>query len=102
MQLFTINATPVRVDVSEQENQGRVADYPSVVSDILLKKGYLGFTIREVLGFWQGVSEVSFEISVATDNGDGLLEVARELRQKYDQDSVMVTTPDREVSFVED
>lgn len=100
MELYTINATPVRVDVSKSVNKVRVREYPKVVSDVLLRHGFLGFTIRKVMGYWEGKSEVSFEISVATDDGTKLVQAAEELRDSFNQDSVMFTTPDRKVVFI--
>ena len=100
MELYTINATPVRVDVSQSVNKVRVREYPKVVSGVLLKHGFLGFTIRKVMGYWEGIPEVSFEISVATDDGTKLVQVAEELRDSFNQDSVMFTTPDRKVVLI--
>lgn len=102
MKLFTINATPARADVSEYENTVRINGYPKVVARILKRHGFDGFTIYQVQGYWMGESEVSFKIEIAMDDATTvrLLEVAGELRDMYNQDSVMVTYPNNTVDFI--
>lgn len=101
MQLFTINATPERFDVSEVENARRHKNYAITVSDILSSVGIDGFTIQQVEGYWQGLSEISYIITVATDNSEVIDNVAELLRDRYNQDAVMVTYPDNSVKFIE-
>ena len=102
MQLYTINATWVRPDDSGmtklQYRDGSI--YRRVVSDMLASYGIDGFTIQEVQGFWQGVAEQSYIITVATELG-GIDIVAEKLRSIYNQDAVMVTYPDGSVKFIE-
>lgn len=102
MKLYTINATPVRVDVSEYDNTLRVNNYPKVVAKILSSHGIDGFTIYQVQGYWMGESEDSFKIEIATDvkNAHTINSIAKELRDMYNQDSVMVTYPDGYVEFI--
>ena len=100
MQLFTINATPERYDVTKAENVKRHAGYASTVSSVLNTAGIDGFTIQEVQGYWQGVAEQSYIITVATELG-GIDIVAEKLRSIYNQDAVMVTYPDGSVKFIE-
>ena len=114
MQLYIINATPQRYDVSDDENARRHAGYATNVSDVLSRWGIDGFTIQEVQGYWQGKPERSYIITVAldkqipVDTGEGSLNsdtiikaVAGELRDMYNQDAVMVTYPDSSVKFIE-
>ena len=102
MQLYTINATWVRPDDSGmtklQYSDGGI--YKRVVSDMLASYGIDGFAIQEVQGFWQGVPEKSYIITVATDLG-GIDIIAEKLRSIYNQDAVMVTYPDGSVKFIE-
>lgn len=100
MQLYTINATPERYDVSEEENLTRHKGYAQVVSSVLNTAGIDGFTMQEVQGYWQGVAEQSYIITVATDLG-GIDIIAEKLRSIYNQDAVMVTYPDNSVKFIE-
>jgi len=100
MKLYTINATPVRCDVSETENNTRVGYYSSFVAKTLSTHGIDGFTISKQNGYWQGEPEVSFKIEVATDKKQTIVEIATSLRDSYNQDSVMVTMPDNTVEFI--
>ena len=98
MKLYTITATPYHVRNKQEKNESLVACYPSNVSKILAKHGIDGFTIYQVHGYWEGKSEPSFKIEIATDGGVGM--IASELRDKYNQDAVMVTYPSGEVEFI--
>lgn len=105
MKLFTLNATPVRGDVSEYDNGQRVDNYPKTVARILARHGFDGFTIYKVDGYWEGTPEVSFKIEVAIDLGtttsyDKMAKISEELRDMYNQDSVMLTLPDNSVEFI--
>ena len=102
MQLYTINATPERYDVSEEENLTKHKGYAQVVSSVLNTAGIDGFTIQEVQGYWQGIPEKSYIITVATDKSSWHIDrVAELLRDRYNQDAVMVTYPDNSVKFIE-
>ena len=101
MQLYTINATPERYDVTPEDNVKRHKTYAIVVSNALASVGIDGFTIQEVQGYWQGVPERSYIITVATDNEGAIDKVAELLRDRYNQDAVMVTYPDNSVKFIE-
>jgi len=102
MQLYTINATPERHDVSEEENLTRHKIYAVVVSNALASVGIDGFTIQEVQGYWQGMPERSYIITVATDKSSWHIDrVAELLRDRFNQDAVMITYPDNSVKFIE-
>ena len=102
MQLFTINATPERYDVTKAENVKRHAGYARTVYNALSSVGIDGFTIQEVQGYWQGVAEQSYIITVATDlSSDVIDKVAEILRDMYNQDAVMVAYPDGSAKFIE-
>lgn len=102
MQLYTINATPERYDVSDEENLTRHKTYAITVSHALASVGIDGFAIQEVQGFWQGVAEKSYIITVLTDKSSCDIDrVAELLRNRYDQDAVMVTYPDGSAKFIE-
>lgn len=102
MRLYTINATPQRYDVSDEENAKRHLGYARYVSDALANFGIDGFTIQQVEGYWQGLSEISYIITVATDKGDLTIDMVCDmLRLQYNQDAVMVTYPDNSVKFIE-
>ena len=102
MQLYTINATPERYDVTEAENVKRHKNYDITVSHALASVGIDGFTIQEVQGYWKGIPEKGYIITVATDKSSWNIDrVAELLRDRYDQDAVMVTYPDGSVKFIE-
>lgn len=101
MQLYTINATPVREDASNEANAININQYPDVVAQVLKGWGFDGFTIYKVDGYWQGLPEVSFKIEIALDKDfSKVYNVAEELRDKFNQDSVMVTDSNNKVIFV--
>lgn len=100
MQLYTINATPVREDLTNDVNDGRVADYPQFVAALFTKYGIDGFTIYEVQGYWQGKAERSFKIEIASDTSVIVKKVCEQLRDTFNQDAVMLTNPDNSVEFI--
>lgn len=101
MKLYTINATCERTEYSKAINKARHNKYPDMVSHILQGYGIDGFTIQTVMGYWQGVSEQSYIITVATDDEQIIDNIAESLRYMYNQDAVMVTYPDNTVKFIE-
>ena len=101
MKLYTINATPHRFDDDYQTMVEKSAAYKGHVSGILEKIGIDGFTIYEVNGYWQGTPEQSFKIEVATDlDYEKIVAVCAKLRDDFNQDSVMLTSPDNSVEFI--
>lgn len=118
MKLFTINATPVQSKEQYMEhlgaampsdkvlsdtevekfNEAAIREYHKNVAELLANHGIDGFTIYQVQGYWKGTPEVSFKIEVATDGGVGM--IASELRDMFNQESVMVTMPDNTVEFI--
>lgn len=110
MKLYTINATPVRKDDSHERTVGLLAGYPGDVAELLHEYGIDGFTMYQVNGYWQGVPEVSFKIELALLEDEASYDIldarelvrciSEELRNTYNQDSVMVTLPDNTVEFI--
>lgn len=114
MKLYVLNATPVQskeqmveagyditeTNTVEHNNSVHLEEYPRVVSSLLQKYGIDGFTMYQVQGFWMGSSEVSFKIEIATDAAYKIRNIADELRTMYNQDSVMLTTPENSVEFI--
>ena len=101
MQLFKINATPVRAEYSVKTNQVACRKYPSQVAQILLNKFKIeGCTIENAIGVWQGQTEQSFTISIASEDVGLIRKVCKELQQRYNQDAVMLTLPDNTVEFI--
>ena len=98
MKLYVLNATPCKSDLSDYANQLRIDGYFKRVSEILASHGIDGFTMYEVMGSWKGTPERSFKIEIATEGGVGM--IASELRDEYDQESVMVTYPNGKVDFI--
>lgn len=114
MKLYTINATPVmnkeqykrlvpsdKVLTDEEVdklNAIAIEQYPSDVAELLAKYDIDGFTIYQVQGYWKGVPEVSFKIEIASDVSVNM--VASILRDRFNQEAVMVTNPNGEVEFI--
>ena len=101
MQLYTINATPERYDVTEEVNDERHKNYAITVSNALSSVGIDGFTIQEVQGYWQGVAEQSYIITVACEDVKVIERFAESIRGVYDQDAVMIAYPNGSVKFIE-
>lgn len=101
MQLYTINATCERPEFDKYKQELYHDRYAGNVSDVLSRFGIDGFTMQEVLGYWQGVPEKSYIITVATDNEGAIDKICERLRSMYNQDAVMVTYPDNSVKFIE-
>lgn len=104
MKIFKVNATPVRVDVSEQENSNRVGGYSNYILKTLGLFGIDGATVTRVQGMWQGETEVSFSIEIAMDDNGGvpgnLLDFCKRICRDYNQDAVMLTLPNNSVEFI--
>jgi hypothetical protein len=100
MKLYTINATPEQHKYTIQQNRDNHKLYPSRVAEVLAQHKIDGFTIERVEGYWQGVPEKSYKISVAVDDGTILDEVCELLRDMFQQDAVMLTSPDNSVKFI--
>ena len=101
MKLYTINATCEQHKYTRQENIDNHKHYAASVAEILAEHKIDGFTIEQVDGYWQGVPERSYKISIATDDAMVLDRVCELLRDRYNQDAVMVTYPDNSVKFIE-
>lgn len=102
LKTYTINATPERYDEDASVNKARHATYGATVAAIFSARDIDGFTIQEVAGYWQGESEKSYIITVATDKDSEVIEAACDsLRHRYNQDAVMLTYPDGRVAFIE-
>lgn len=100
MKLYTINATCEQGKYTIQQNRDNHKSYSSRVAEVLAQHKIDGFTIERVDGYWQGVPEKSYKISVATDDGEALDKVCELLRDMFQQDAVMLTTPDNSVRFI--
>ncbi len=100
MQLYTINATPLRDKKDTDKNNSLMACYPSIVTKTLSRYDIEGFTMYEVLGYWQGIGERSYKIEIATDDAISIRMICQDLRDKYNQDAVMLTNPDNTVEFI--
>ena len=100
MRLYTINATPEQVKYTIAQNRANHKSYPATVAEVLAQHKIDGFTIERVDGYWQGVPEKSYKISVAVEDGKVLDTVCETLRDMFQQDAVMLTSPDNDVRFI--
>ncbi len=104
MKLYTINATPFNDGDGHTTATIKCNDYPQEVANILNEYLVFGFTIYQVMGYWKSEAEPSFKIEIAMDDGqdgiDKIGSICATLRDKYRQDAVMLTYPDREVEFI--
>lgn len=100
MKLYTINATCEQHKYTIAENRANHKVYAARVAEVLQQHKIDGFTIERVDGYWQGVPEKSYKISVATEDGTVLDKVCETLRDMFQQDAVMLTNPDNSVKFI--
>ena len=100
MKLYTINATCEQVKYTRTQNEDNHKHYSASVAEILSEHKIDGFTIERVGGYWQGVPERSYKISIATDDEGVLDKVCEMLRDTFQQDAVMLTYPDNSVRFI--
>ena len=101
MQLFTINATSIRPEYNAKVNKARFDSMPEVVSNMLMAGGIDGFTVYEVIGFWEGKRERSYKIEVLTElEFDVMAGLCEKIRYVYNQDAVILQCGDT-VKFIE-
>lgn len=100
MQLYTINATCEQVKYTIQQNRDNHKLYPSRVAEVLAQHKIDGFTIERVEGYWQGVPEKSYKISVALDDASVVDSICEMLRDMFQQDAVMLTDDKNNVRFI--
>ena len=101
MQFYSINATSYRDEYSDEINQARFKNMPSMVSDTLRSVGIDGFTIYEVIGFWEGEREPSYKIEVWTElDFDVMAGLCELIRYAYNQDVVILQCGET-VKFIE-
>lgn len=101
MKLYTINATSIRPEYSDNVNKARFDNMPYMLADTFKSVGIDGFTIYEVIGFWQGERERSYKIEVLTKlDFDGMAELCEQIRHVYNQDAVIIQCGE-DVKFVE-
>ena len=91
MKLYTINATSIRPEYSDNVNKARFDNMPYILSDTFKSVGIDGFTLYEVIGFWQGERERSYKIEVLTElDFDVMAVLCEEIRDVYNQDAVIL------------
>lgn len=91
MKLYTINATSIRPEYNAKINQARFDNMPYMLSDTFKRVGIDGFTIYEVIGFWEGEREPSYKIEVLTElDFDVMAGLCEEIRHVYNQDAVIL------------
>ena len=100
MKLYTINATCEQHKYTIQQNAEHHKVYAASVAEILSEHNVDGFTIERVEGYWQGVPETSYKISVALEDDSELDIICEKLRDTYQQGAVMLTYPDNSVKFI--
>lgn len=100
MKLYIINATCEQHKYTIQQNKNNHKLYTARVAEVLAQHNIDGFTIESVEGYWKGVPEKNYKISVAVDDGSILDNVCELLRDMFQQDSVMLTMPNNTVKFI--
>jgi hypothetical protein len=100
MKLYTINATCEQGKYTIQQNRDNHKIYASAVANLLAEHNIDGFTIERVYGYWEGVPEKSYKISLALESDVALADICTMLRDMFQQDAVMLTMPDNSVQFI--
>ena len=100
MKLYTINATCEQHKYTTEENIQHHKVYASTVAEVLQEHKIDGFTIEQVFGYWQGVPEKSYKISIALVDDSVIDRICEMLRDTYQQDAVMLTDDKNNVRFI--
>lgn len=100
MKLYTINATCEQHKYTIQQNRDNHKVYPARVAEVLQQHKIDGFTIERVEGYWQGIPEKSYKISVALDDTSVVDSICTMLRDMFQQDAVMLTDDKNNVRFI--
>ena len=100
MKLYTINATCEQHKYTIQQNKDNHKVYPARVAEVLAQHKIDGFTIEQVFGYWKGVPEKSYKISIALDDDSSIDNICEMLRDTYQQDAVMLTDSNNNVRFI--
>lgn len=63
---------------------------------------FIGYTALEVIGYWKGKREKSCRVEVVTEmNSTELVRVAKELREKLQQESVLIEVVESNAAFIQ-
>ena len=66
----------------------------------ILNKYFLGYTISDALGLWEGKEEASVRVEVSTDVLPDMLVLCNELKQALRQNAILYTTEDVHTAIV--
>lgn len=61
-----------------------------------------GFTASEVTGYWRGEKERTLKVEIVTEESDtALTKIAKELKEKLDQESVLMEIINSNIAFIQ-
>ena len=61
-----------------------------------------GFTTSEVIGYWKGKKEQTLKVEIVTDESNtALVKLAKELKIKLDQESVLLEITQSNIAFIQ-
>ena len=74
------------------------------VAEVMIRRGIDGYTLLSGLGYWKGVAERSYTIEVAGIEDarilDSLSSAAEDLKEAFDQESVLLRVSDENFNFI--
>lgn len=60
----------------------------------VLNKYFMGYTVSDALGLWEGKEEASVRVEVSTDDIPDMLVLCNELKQALRQNAILYTVED--------
>lgn len=97
---MVINFTYYRASNSPIANLRAKLSFKKKLIEVTQRHGVQGFTLVTTLGAWQGKTEPSYQLTVVNIDRKVVIDMATEMRDVWQQDSVMVTDDKGKVYFV--
>ena len=85
------------VDGKEKHTRAEVR---SIVGQALTELGFSGCTFTEAIGMWQGESEQRVICTVCTDREQAIYVVAGLIKDRLQQESVMIVKSEPQITFI--
>ena len=101
MKTVKITFSPDHAGERSPYSKGMIRDK---VAEVMNRRGIDGYTLLSGLRYWKGVAERSYTIEVAGIEDAHILEdltsVARDLKEAFDQESVLLRVSDENFNFI--
>ena len=68
----------------------------------IISEHFTGFTAFEVIGFWKGLREKTLKVEIVTEEENvKLAKIGRELKEKLEQESVLMEIINSNIAFIQ-